>query len=72
MTYSFKTDINCLGCVHDIKPYLDKLEQSQDIEHWKVDLNNPDYLLTIETNNMTCEEVKDAIQKAGFKAQLAT
>lgn len=69
MTYSFKTDINCLGCVHEIKPHLDKLEQSHDIEHWKVDLNNPDYMLTIETNNMTREEVEAVIQTAGFKAQ---
>jgi copper chaperone len=69
MTYSFKTDINCLGCVHEIKPNLDKLEESQDIEHWKVDLNSPDNILTIETNNLTAEEVETVIQTAGFKAQ---
>ncbi len=68
MTYSFKTNINCLGCVHEIKPHLDKLEQSQDIDHWKVDLNNSDNLLTIETSNMTREEVEDVIQTAGFTA----
>ena len=69
MTYSFKTDINCLGCVHEIKPHLDKLEESQEIEHWKVDLNSPDNILTIETNNLTAEEVETVIQTAGFKAQ---
>ena len=69
MTYSFKTDINCLGCVHEIQPHLDKLEESQEIEHWNVDLNNPDNILTIETNNLTAQEVETVIQTAGFKAQ---
>jgi len=69
MTYTFKTDINCLGCLHEIKPHLDKLEQSQDIEHWNVDLNNADNVLTIETNNLSPEEVEEVIQTAGFKAQ---
>ena len=68
MTYSFKTDINCLGCVHEIKPHLDKLEQSHEIEHWKVDLTNPHNILTIKTNNMSREEVETVIEKAGFKA----
>ena len=70
MTYTFKTDINCLGCVHQVKPHLDKLEQSQDIEHWNVDLNNDDHLLTVETNNMSREEVEAAVRGAGFKTQL--
>ena len=70
MTYTFKTDINCLGCVHQVKPHLDKLEQSQDIEHWNVDLNNDDNLLTVETNNMSREEVEAAVRGAGFKTQL--
>lgn len=68
MTYTFKTDINCLGCVHEIKPHLDRLEQSQEIEHWNVDLNNPDNLLTIETSNLTREEVEEVIHSAGFTA----
>lgn len=70
MKYAFKTDINCIGCVNQIKPELDKLEQTKDIEQWRVDLNNPDYLLTIETNAMTGEEVQSVIQNAGFKAQM--
>ncbi len=68
MTYSFKTDINCLGCVHEIKPHLDKLEQSKEIKRWKVDLTNPHNILTIETNKMSREDVETVIQKAGFKA----
>lgn len=69
MRYAFKTNINCIGCVNQIKPALDKLEQGNDIDHWRVDLNNPNYLLTIETNAMTQEEVQSVIQEAGFKAQ---
>lgn len=67
--YAFKTNINCIGCVNQIKPKLDKLEQTKEIEHWRVDVNNPDYLLTIETNAMTRDEVQSFIQEAGFKAQ---
>jgi copper chaperone len=70
MKYAFKTDINCIGCVNQIKPKLDKLEQTKEIEHWRVDLNNPDYLLTVETNAMTGEDVQSVIQNAGFKAQM--
>ena len=46
---------------------LDKLEQTKDIEHWRVELNNPDNLLTIETNAKTGVEVQSVIQNAGFK-----
>lgn len=69
MKYAFKTNINCIGCVTQIKPRLDELEQTQAIEHWNVDLNNPDYLLTVETNSMTSEEVADFVASAGFHAQ---
>ncbi|HYH13727.1 MAG TPA: hypothetical protein VD794_00810 [Flavisolibacter sp.] len=70
MKYTFKTNINCIGCVNQIKPELDKLEQSKEIEHWRVDLNNPDYLLTVETNAMSGEEVQSVIEEAGFNAQM--
>jgi len=69
MKYAFKTNINCIGCVTQIKPHLDKLEETKAIEHWHVDLNSPDHMLTIETNNLTREEVETVIENAGFKAE---
>jgi copper chaperone len=68
-TYFFKTNINCLGCATQIKPHLDKLEQSREIEHWHVNLNSPEYLLEVETNKMSPEEVKHYVREAGFEAE---
>jgi copper chaperone CopZ len=67
--YFFKTNINCLGCASQIKPHLDRLEQNQEIEHWHVDLNSPEYVLEVETNKMSPEQVKHYVKEAGFEAE---
>ena len=67
-TYFFKTNINCIECVDRVKPQLDKLEQDKSIAHWHLDLNNPEYLLKIETDQLSPEEVKRIIREAGFDA----
>jgi copper chaperone CopZ len=69
MKYTFKTNINCLGCVNQVKPHLDQLEQTQAIEHWRLDLNSPEHILTIETNALSREEVENVIETAGFSTQ---
>lgn len=68
-TYFFKTNINCLGCATQIKPYMDRLEESGDIERWQVDLNNPEYLLKVESDKLSPEEVKHYVREAGFEAE---
>jgi hypothetical protein len=68
-TYFFKTNINCIGCATEIKPHMDILERNGGIEHWHVDLNNPEYLLEIETDKMSPEEVKHYVREAGFEAE---
>jgi len=68
-TYFFKTNINCIGCVTQIKPHLDKLEQTREIERWHVDFNDPQKLLTIETNKMSPEQLKHHVRAAGFEAE---
>lgn len=67
-TYFFKTNINCLGCVNQIKPQLDKMESEKSIEYWHIDLNSPEYLLEIETNKLSPEQVKHIIRETGFDA----
>ena len=67
--YIFKTDINCIGCASQIKPYLDKLEQEGEIKHWQVHLTDPDHTLEIESGRLQLEEVQTYVQKAGFKAE---
>ena len=63
--FQFNTNINCSGCVAKITPHLSK---HHGIENWEVDTNNPKKLLTIETEELNQEEVKNIIEKAGFKA----
>lgn len=68
-TYFFKTNINCIGCASQIKPHMDKLEQTKEIEHWNVDLNTPEYIMEVETNRLSPEQVKHYIREAGFEAE---
>lgn len=65
-TLKFKTNINCGGCVSKVTPFLDKQEG---VDTWKVDTNNADKILTIESNGATEDEVKATLQKIGFKAE---
>lgn len=69
MQYRYKTNINCLGCVGQVKPHLDQLEQSKQIQHWHVDLDDPDRTLTIETNDMSADEIRFVVSEAGFNAE---
>lgn len=62
----FKTNINCSGCVKAVTPHLDK---EQDIKNWQVDTDNPDKILTVETEDLDADAVIDKIEKAGFKAE---
>ena len=64
--YQFKTNINCSGCVEKVTPVLD---QNKGISDWKVDTNNPNKILTVETESLNEEQVKEIVQKAGFKAE---
>jgi copper chaperone len=65
-TYKFKTSIKCNGCIQTITPFLNN---AGGIEHWEVDLNSPDRILTVETFNLTEAEVKEIINKAGYTAE---
>lgn len=64
--YQFKTNINCSGCVAKVTPVL---EQNEEIKDWKVDTDNPNKILTVETESLNEEQVKAIVQKAGFKAE---
>lgn len=65
-TFTFKTNINCSGCVASVKPHLDKAEN---IIQWSVDTLNKDKILTVEASSESAEEVADIVRKAGFKAE---
>jgi copper chaperone len=64
--YQFKTNINCSGCIAKITPYL---EANNEIKSWNVDTNNPNKVLTVETDNLTDEMVETIVKNAGFNAE---
>jgi copper chaperone len=63
-TLKFKTNVKCGGCVSAITPFLD---QDQLISAWKVDLENPDRVLTVETAH-PAGEIQELLKKAGYTA----
>ena len=64
--YQFKTNINCSGCVAKVTPALD---QNEEIKDWKVDTNNPNKILTVETESLDEEQIKSIVENVGFKAE---
>jgi copper chaperone len=65
-TYKFKININCSGCVASVTPALNG---NSDIKEWNADTANPDKVLTVQTENLTAEQVKEIVNKAGYKAE---
>ena len=63
-TIKLKTNINCEGCVAKVTPII---ENEKGIKKWDVDITTKDKILTIETDNLTEEQVKVIIEKSGFK-----
>ncbi|MDF9799144.1 copper chaperone [Catalinimonas alkaloidigena] len=64
-TLKFKTNINCGGCLSKVTPFLN---EEKNIKKWDVNLESDDRILTVETSDLTEEEVKKTVQKAGFNA----
>ena len=62
----FKTNIKCSGCVAQVTPVLNETVGNN---HWSVDTTNPDKILTISTESVSKDEIKMALEKAGFKAE---
>lgn len=69
MKYTFKTNINCSGCVASITPHLNA---NKEIKHWEVNTQNPNKILTVETENLSDEKIKEIITNAGYKAETIT
>ena len=62
----FKTNINCTNCLAKVTPFLDKKEG---IQSWNVDIENPDKILTVETEYLTAEDIVKTVKKTGFTAE---
>jgi copper chaperone CopZ len=64
---TFTTNINCGNCIKSVTPWLN---QSDEIEEWNVDTNNPQKVLTaVVKDSTTPETIIDIVTKAGFDIQ---
>jgi len=66
MKYKYKTNINCGGCVASVTPHLNA---NKEISSWEVDTANPQKVLTVETDTLSAEAVREIVIKAGYKAE---
>lgn len=62
----FKTNINCNHCINKITPLMD---EEKKIAEWKVDIENPDKILTVSGEDINEQLIKDVLAKAGYVAE---
>lgn len=65
-TIELKTNIMCGSCIVKVTPTLN---EEIGAENWKVDTQNPKKILTVNTENLNEEQVINAVEKAGYKAE---
>jgi len=63
-TIKFKTNINCNGCIKSVTPFLNELDN---LDIWKVDIDNSDKILEVTLDDDNDITVTDAVKKAGFE-----
>jgi copper chaperone len=69
-TIQFNTNINCGNCIKSVTPFLNAIDS---VDSWEVDTNNPSKVLSIQTEEdatAVTTSVLDALQQAGFKAEV--
>ncbi|WPR77135.1 hypothetical protein [Algoriphagus sp. NG3] len=64
-TQKFKTNIACGNCLAKVTPILDAEPK---INSWSVDLQSEDRILSVESDDITSDEVFKTVLKAGFIA----
>lgn len=65
-TFKFKTNINCGSCIRSVTPFLNELDS---VEEWKVDTEDPNKILTVESDSADAGEILKAISESGFSAE---
>lgn len=65
-SFKFKTNINCNGCIASVTPFLNS---EKEIEIWHVDIQNPNKILTVESEMLVKEKVIARVKEAGFKIE---
>lgn len=65
-TIQFITNINCSNCLAKVTPFLDRKEG---IQSWRVDIDNPNKILTVETELLDAGDIVKTIKRTGFEAE---
>ncbi|PHS52207.1 MAG: heavy metal-associated protein [Lutibacter sp.] len=65
-TVTYKTNINCTGCLKSVTPVLNELDN---VDTWKVQLENPDKILEVSLDDDNDSVVVNAIKGAGFEIE---
>ncbi|NQX97048.1 MAG: copper chaperone [Flavobacteriales bacterium] len=65
-TIKYKTNINCTGCLKSVTPFLNELEN---IDTWKVDIENPDKILEVNLDDENEDSITKAVIQAGFEIE---
>ena len=63
---TFTSNIACNRCVSKVKPFLDELEG---LANWQVDIENPQKILRVETDELSAEQIQEAVAKAGYRLE---
>ncbi|KAB7731636.1 heavy metal transport/detoxification protein [Rudanella paleaurantiibacter] len=66
MALEFKTNMKCGGCEAQATPYLN---EAFGAGNWQLNTATPEKRLTITAPDATAEQVKQVVEKAGFKAE---
>ncbi|MGV3686206.1 MAG: heavy-metal-associated domain-containing protein [Daejeonella sp.] len=64
--FKFKTNINCGGCIANVKPHLDNADG---IDKWEVDIADKEKILTVKSDGISEQEIIETVQKAGYKIE---
>nr|WP_294894275.1 heavy-metal-associated domain-containing protein [uncultured Pedobacter sp.] len=66
-TLKFKTNIKCSGCIATVTPHLNNLSG---VDNWNVDTQNPEKILTIESESgLESQKVVETLKGAGYTAE---
>jgi copper chaperone CopZ len=65
-TIELKTNIMCGSCIAKVTPVLNEVVGEN---NWKVDIQNPKKILTLTSDDANENEVIQALQKIGYKAE---
>ena len=63
---TFTSNIACNACLSKVKPFLDELEG---VIKWEVDIENPQKILTVQSNKLSADQIQEAVIKAGYQLE---